>query len=108
MRIAIILSTLAMTAGCAMSMNDLAKTKVDRSFESAKSPADVAQCISGTLNGNVPMQKLADDHYVVSRHSLYGPPMIRWDVRSKGTGSRIEVRRSVGVMVGETKAEGCF
>jgi len=96
-------------AGCATSSEKLGQSKVEDTYHSSKTPADVANCITNRLNGNAPSQQATDGHWIVTRtNNMYGVPVARWDIYDTGSGSRIEFRRSFGIMSGEEKAATCF
>lgn len=94
--------------GCAWSSGALGRAKIEDQYTSARSPSEVATCISTRLMGSNPMVTDGPDHYIITRSNGYGIPIVRWDVYRTEAGSRIEFRRSVAIMSGEKKVQECF
>ena len=75
---------------------------------SSRSTAEhVAACIALSLNGPTPYVKDGENHYVVTRQNGWGRPVVRIDVSGDGSGSKIEVRRSVPFNTGISKITTC-
>lgn len=108
MRNIVLLAALVGLSACASSGAGLAATAVDAEHTSTKPPQALALCINDAMNGMVQMIDAGQSHYVVTRNNGYGRPMVRWDIYPKDAGSRMEVRKSFGLMSGEDKARACL
>lgn len=95
-------------AACATSIAGMANDEIDLTLESTKAPDIVAGCLATSLQGDNPMIRLGEGHYVVARNNGYGFPVIRWDIIGTPTGSRLELRTSTPVGEGVDKARRCL
>lgn len=108
MRLITICLAAATLSGCATSVAGLGRDEVDMTLTSAKPPRQVATCLATTLIGSNPLLELSDTHFAVIRNNGYGVPVVRWDIIGTPTGSRVELRASIGINTGDERARACL
>lgn len=98
---------LSLTAACATTASGLAETDVERTFESAKAPQQLANCVADRLNGDTEMRN-DGDHYWVIRKNGWGAAVTRWDFRPSPTGTAVELRTSIPINAGVGDVRDCL
>jgi hypothetical protein len=99
----------ALASGCAMNARGLANSEVDETFTSTRQSGEVASCINNALNWQHTLVQEPDGRYVIVRsHNMYGVPTVRWDIIPTPSGTRIELRSSLGMFKGTEKVRECL
>jgi len=106
MRYLVVLAVLPLSA-CAMSAGGLARTAVDQTYTSTKTPQSVATCVVESLNGDNVIRN-DGDHYWVLRMNGYGVPQTRWDFVPTPSGTTVELRMSIPIASGDEKVRACL
>mgnify|MGYP006921445301 CR=1 FL=1 len=106
MRYLVVLAALPLSA-CAMSAGGLARTAVDQTYVSTKTPQVVATCVVESLNGNNVIRN-DGEHYWVLRMNGYGVPQTRWDFLPHDGGTTVELRMAIPIASGDEKVRACL
>ena len=106
MRYLAVFAALPLSA-CAMSSGGLARTAVDQTYTSNKTPQAVATCVVESLMGNNVIRN-DGQHYWVLRMNGYGVPQTRWDFLPVEGGTRVELRMAIPIASGDDKVRACL
>lgn len=106
MRAALALCSAMLLSGCATSAAGLAKSDVELTLFSDKSPQDWATCSAETMIGPVSLRN-DGDHYWLLRINGYQVPTARWDFTSTDTGSKAELRATISINTGDERVKAC-
>ena len=107
MRAALVILTALTVSGCATSAAGLAKSDVELTLFSDKSPKDWATCSAETMIGPVSLRN-DGEHYWVIRTNGYQIPTTRWDFTSVDTGgSKAELRATISINSGDERVRAC-
>ena len=97
----------AALAGCSTTSAGLAEIDVDATYESDKSPKQVAICAVEQMS----VGEIRDDdvNYWIIRVNGWGVPVTRWDFKPReGGGTIVELRSHFGVNDGHNDVKPCL
>ena len=107
MRIAVLILSAAALSGCAMSAKGLAKSDVEMTLYSQKTPQQWATCTAETMNGPVELRNDGTAWWVL-RSNGYQIPTARWDFTPQPEGgSKAELRATISVNTGDERVKAC-
>jgi hypothetical protein len=93
--------------GCATSVGGIRQEPVVASYQSAKAPREVAQCLQSKMPGL--QLDLGDDYYSVSNRNQFGSILNNWLIMERAEGgSLIEFRKTNSIAPGMNEATECF
>lgn len=97
---------LPLLIGCATTNAGLAERDPIATYQSAKAPRDLVDCISRTVTWT----KIDPEGsgFVTFRRNPYGVPMTRYDVKPGEAGSELVIRSNASFAAGLDKVSACL